>query len=237
MLQGASGIGRELYGENGVDFFDRLKSVAANEWASYVDHSFVRQLGDGSLPLAAFQRYLVQDYLFLLQYARACALMAAKSRTLPDLRAAQAALSTILDETDLHIRMCAAWGLNREQLESTPEHRATVAYTRFVLDCGYSGDVLDLQVALAPCVIGYAEIGARLVAQKGFSLDGHPYREWIATYADPGFQAAAVAARTNLCHLAETLLTERRFPEVSRIFTQAASLEADFWQAALDAAS
>ncbi len=50
MLQGASGIGRELYGENGVDFFDRLKSVAANEWASYQHQANERQQGDASLP-------------------------------------------------------------------------------------------------------------------------------------------------------------------------------------------
>ena len=49
-----------------MDIFDRLKAAAADEWASYVDHDFVRKLGDGTLPEAAFRMYLVQDYLFLI---------------------------------------------------------------------------------------------------------------------------------------------------------------------------
>ena len=50
-----------------MDIFDRLKAEAAADWSSYVDHSFVRQLGEGTLPQAAFRTYLVQDYLFLIQ--------------------------------------------------------------------------------------------------------------------------------------------------------------------------
>src|SRR3546814_5577498 len=57
------------------------------------------------------------------------------------------------------VRVCGRWGLSPQDLHAVPEHQATVAYTRFVLDCGAAGDLLDLHVALAPCVIGYAEIG------------------------------------------------------------------------------
>ncbi len=218
-----------------MDIFEKLKTACSAEWSLYVDHAFVKQIGDGTLPLTAFQTYLVQDYLFLLQFARANALAVYKSRSLPDLRAGQASLAAILDETDLHIRLCERWGLSRERLEATPEHRATVAYTRFVLDCGFSGDLLDLHVALAPCVIGYGEIALKIVAQKGFSLENHPYRDWIGEYAGAGYQGAAQAARDHLSRLAERSLTESRFTDLCRIFTQASLLEADFWQMALDA--
>ena len=50
-----------------MDIFDRLKAAAAADWQSYVDHYFVRQLGAGTLPHAAFRTYLVQDYLFLIE--------------------------------------------------------------------------------------------------------------------------------------------------------------------------
>src|SRR5690606_16656978 len=83
-----------------MSLFDRLKSAAADDWNAYVDHAFVRGLGDGSLPQAAFRNYLVQDYLFLVQFARAHALAAYKSRTLADMRAAREGLAAILDEID-----------------------------------------------------------------------------------------------------------------------------------------
>ena len=156
-----------------MDVFDRLKAATADDWQSYVDHDFVRQMGAGTLPQAAFRTYLVQDYLFLIQFARAYALATYKSRTLADMKAAQAGVAAILDEMDLHVRLCGRWGLSPQDIEAAPEHQATIAYTRFVLDCGAAGDLLDLHVALAPCVIGYAEIGRHLVPEGVDALGDH----------------------------------------------------------------
>jgi len=218
-----------------MDIFDRLKQAAAPQWRDYVDHAFVQQMGDGTLSEAAFRSYLVQDYLFLIQFARAWALAAYKSRRPADIRAAQAGLAAILDETDLHVRLCARWGLSQADIEAAPEHPATVAYTRYVLDCGAAGDLLELHVALAPCVIGYAEIGQSLAARIG-NLDAHPYREWIGEYAGAGYQAVAAAARAHLDSLAARSMTDQRFAELAAIFAQASGLEADFWQMGLDMA-
>jgi thiaminase/transcriptional activator TenA len=215
-----------------MDLFERLKAAAPEAWSFYVDHPFVAGLGDGSLPEAAFRRYLVQDYLFLIQFARAYALAVYKGRSLEDMRAAQRGLSAILDvEMDLHVRLCAGWGIPAAELERTPEHRATTAYTRFVLDCGMAGDLLDLHVALAPCVIGYAEIGTRLSDKAG---EANPYRAWIAEYSGADYANIAAAARGTLDRLAQRAMTEARFAELSRLFAQAARLEADFWQMGLD---
>ncbi|MNR03842.1 Thiaminase-2 [compost metagenome] len=216
-----------------MDIFDRLKAAAPADWNSYVDHAFVRQMAAGTLPQAAFQTYLVQDYLFLIQFARAWALAAYKSRTPADIRAAQAGLAAILDETDLHVRLCARWGLSQHDIESAPEHQATVAYTRFVLDCGAAGDLLELHVALAPCVIGYAEIGRNLTPGGVAALGDHPYREWIGEYAGSGYQGVAAAARKHLDELAARSMTERRFEELVKVFATASRLEADFWQMGL----
>ncbi|EKF17842.1 TenA family protein [Nitratireductor pacificus] len=218
-----------------MDIFDRLRHAAASDWESYVDHAFVRQLGDGTLPQPAFRAYLVQDYLFLIQFARAWALAAYKSRTVADIRAAQDGLAGILQETELHVELCGRWGISRDALEATPEHQATVAYTRFVLDCGAAGDLLDLQVALAPCVIGYAEIGSRLAPDGVDALGDHPYREWIGEYAGEAYQGVATGARRQLDQLAARGMTEIRFQELARTFAMASRLEADFWQMGLDA--
>src|ERR1044072_6526434 len=157
-----------------MTIFARLKAAAADDWASYVDHDFVRQLGDGTLPEGAFRMYLVQDYLFLIQFARAYALATYKSRTIADMKAAQAGLASILDEMEVHVRLCGRWRLKPAEFEASPDHQATAAYTRFVLDCGAAGDLLDLHVALAPCVIGYAEIGRQPAANGGHARGAHP---------------------------------------------------------------
>ncbi len=160
-----------------------------------------------------------------------------KSRTTADIRAAQAGLAAILDETELHVRLCGRWGIGESDLAATPEHPATVAYTRFVLDQGAAGDLLDLHVALAPCVVGYAVIGQTLAPQGAAALAEHPYREWISDYAGEPYQAVSARARAHLDDLAARALTENRWPDLVATFAAASRLEADFWQMGLDAAA
>jgi len=216
--------------------FARLKTAAAEDWQRYVQHEFVRQLGDGSLPEAAFRTYLVQDFLFMIQHARAWALAAYKARTLADLRMAKDTLASIMDiEMGLHLRVCKRWGLETGDVEATPEHPATIAYTRYVLDVGMSGDFLDLQVALTPCSLGYAEIGRRLAPQGVGALDlAHPYYEWISEFAGDAYQQMAAEAQRRLDALGQHYAYEHRLDELTRIFATAARLEADFWQMGLD---
>ena len=71
-----------------MSFFERLKTAASAEWRAYTEHPFTNGLADGSLAEAAFRHYLVQDYLFLIEFARAYALSVYKSPRLADMREA-----------------------------------------------------------------------------------------------------------------------------------------------------
>jgi thiaminase/transcriptional activator TenA len=219
-----------------VPLFDRLKADAAEDWQAYVDHAFVRGLGEGTLPKECFRHYLVQDYLFLIQFARAYALAAYKASDLDTLRYAARAMAAILDEMKLHVRLAGEWGASEADLEAASEARATIAYTRLVLDAGMRGDLLDLMTALSPCVIGYAEIGAAWAkAPRGLAAD-NPYRGWVAEYSGAGYQAVAADARSELDRLAATRLTEARYPRLLHLFRQATRLEVEFWQMGIDLA-
>ena len=54
--------------------FSTLRDGCPDEWAAYTHHPFVMGLGDGSLPRTAFLHSLVQDYVFLVHFARAWSL-------------------------------------------------------------------------------------------------------------------------------------------------------------------
>ena len=219
-----------------ADLFDRLRDGAAAEWSAYVDHPFVEGLADGTLAPEAYRHYLIQDYLFLIQFARAYALGVYKSDSLAEMRAFSAGVASILSEMSLHVRVCAGWGLAPDDLEAAAEARATIAYTRFVLDSGLRGDLLDLQVALVPCIVGYAEIATALAARPGALDAANPYRDWIAEYAGTGYQEVAAKARALLDASAERRLSEARMPQLVALFGKACRLEADFWQMGLDRA-
>jgi thiaminase/transcriptional activator TenA len=216
-----------------MSFFERLKGMACAEWRAYCEHPFTDAMADGSLPEAAFRHYLVQDYLFLIEFARAYALAVYKSPTLEDMREGAAGLSAILDvEMGLHVELCAGWGLSPADLEQAPPAPEMLAYTRYVLDAGMRGDLLALKVALAPCVIGYAEIATRLAARPGALATNNPYRVWIAEYAGAPYQEVAAKAQAHLDRLADRYATPAREAELIAVFKEATRLEADFWEMA-----
>ena len=219
-----------------LDLFSHLRDACADEWRAYTDHAFIRGVADGTLPEACFRHYLGQDYLFLIHFARAYALAAYKAETLDDIRQAKAGMSAILDvEMALHVEFCTGWGLDEDEMAALPEAEETMAYTRYVLEKGLQGDLLDLHVALAPCMIGYAEIGRALCPTA--RAEANPYAPWIEMYASDEYQAVAGDERA----IMNRLMAERggpgRLPSLSKIFRQATRLETAFWEMAMQAAN
>ena len=218
--------------------FPRLVAAAGEAWPRYTRHEFVLALAAGDLPEAAFRRYLTQDYLFLRHFARAWGLAVYKSDSLDEMRRAQRLVAATLDvEMGLHVEYCRRWGLGERDLEHACESTETVAYTRFVLDRGLAGDRLDLEVALAPCVVGYAEIAAERLADPRTRIDGNPYRDWLITYAGEDYQGLADEAASALDELFARRGGEGRFAALAGEFAEAARLETRFWQMGLDAAA
>lgn len=223
--------------------YEALKAGAREAWRGYVAHPFVRALADGSLPEACFRHYLGQDYLFLLHYSRAWALAVVKSTEVEDLRQAAAAVDLLLNhELALHVKYCAGWGLGEQDLKALPEADANRLYTRFVMDAGLTGDLLDLLVALSPCSLGYAEIGRRLLADPATRLDGNPYRDWIEMYGGAEFQDGAEVSRRQLERVAAArglvgdVAANPRWPQLLGLFETACRLEIGFWDMGLSAA-
>jgi thiaminase/transcriptional activator TenA len=218
--------------EQGV--FGRLRHDTGESWERYVRHPFVLTLGEGTLPPPVFRHFLQQDYLFLIHFARAYALAGFKSDTLEDLRASAAGVSAIVDvEMPLHVAYCRDWGLTEEQMAAETETMETIAYTRFVLERGLAGDRLDLDVALAPCVVGYGEAVARLLADPATKRAGNPYQEWMNAYSGEDYLASVTAAVENLDRQFARRGGEARYPALLQTFSAATRLEEAFWQSAM----
>lgn len=230
----------ELAPEDSI--FVRLAASCPADWRAYVEHDFVRQLADASLPEACFRHYLGQDYLFLMHFARAYGLAAFKSDDLKDMRRAAAALDALINaEMRLHVKYCQGWGLSEADMGALPEDPRNMAYTRFVLERGLAGDLLDLLVALAPCVVGYGEIGLHLKADPATRLENNPYRDWIETYAGADYQEVARGAVVQLDEVARRRIGEDpessgRWPQLAETFRAATRLEIGFWDMGLSPA-
>ncbi len=148
-------------------------------------HPFVAGLTDGSLPREAFAHYVVQDALYLVDYARALALVGAKA---PDEHAiamfAGHARGALEVERSLHAGLFREMGITDDQVRATPATPTTLAYTSYLLRSCHQGSFAEGLAAVLPCYWIYAEVGARLLAR---SSPDPLYARWIATYGGEEF--------------------------------------------------
>ena len=218
-----------------ASLFDQLKRACVDEWNAYCHHDFVNEIGEGTLPIESFRYYLEQDYIFLIHFSRAWALAVYKSSSVAEMQWATEILhSTINTEMSLHVGFSERFGVSQEQLENSKEAQANLAYTRFVLDKGLAGDLLDLYVALMPCVVGYAEIGNRLSLEYDSVLADNPYREWIEMYSSEEYQTLAIKSISVLERICRERGGMSRIDELKATFRSATVLEEGFWSLCYD---
>jgi thiaminase/transcriptional activator TenA len=218
--------------------FARWREGAAGPWRDYTRHTFVEGLGDGSLPRSAFLHYLIQDYVFLVHFSRAWSLAVVKSETLEEMKICAATVDALVNhEMSLHVKTCAAEGIGEDALFTATEAVENLAYTRYVMDAGLQGDFLDLMAALAPCVMGYGEIGLRLADSRA---ENTPYADWIATYADPEYQVVCSNVGVMIDNAVMRRIGDiRHSPRAAVLqdrFNMATRLEVGFWQMGMNGA-
>lgn len=167
-------------------FVDAWWQRAATLRRDTLTHPFVRALGDGTLPQESFGWYIAQDALYLDAYADSLA-AAARLATDPDEREFWQHCSTSAMETErvLHAQWLPTGG------DAARPGRATIAYLGHLQDAEATGDYAVLTAAVLPCFWVYAEVGEHLA---GLNRPGHPYAEWLGTYADEAFAEATRTA-------------------------------------------
>ncbi|NNF77035.1 MAG: thiaminase II [Rhizobiales bacterium] len=220
----------------GSPTFAGWRDAATSEWQSFTQHAFVRQMGDGTLPREAFLHYLVQDYVFLIHFSRAWALAVVKSESLAEMKTAAGTVDALVNhEMQMHVKICAEAGLSEEQLYTAEEDFENLAYTRYVMDAGLSGDFLDLIAALAPCVFGYGEIGTAL---KQTAVPNTPYQDWIDTYSGGEYQEVCHAVGAMIegamhARIGDAPYNSPRWGTLCERFRVATRLEVGFWDMGL----
>lgn len=185
---------------------------------------FVQGLGDGSLPRERFQYYMGQDALYLAQYGRALAGVAALSDDPDELVFwAEAARNAIVVERSLHAS-------HVDVLQEATPSPTCRAYTSFLLSHTQSGSYGEAVAAVLPCFWIYQDVGEVLLRQAG-DLSGHPYGDWLSAYTDPFFASQTLKVRAIADRLAASGGADLR-ERMHATYAQAARYEWMFWDAA-----
>src|SRR5512133_2971793 len=166
-------------------FRSRMWAAMEAVLARILAHPFVAGLTDGSLPRDAFAHYVVQDALYLVDFARALAVGGAKA---PDAHAvsmfAGHARGALEVERSLHAGRLLDLGLAPDEEAAAPVLPTTLAYTSYLLRSCHQGSFAEGLAAVLPCYWIYAEVGTRLLAR---SSPDPLYARWIATYGGEEF--------------------------------------------------
>jgi thiaminase/transcriptional activator TenA len=220
-------VGHSITADHGASFSAELWESISDIYAAIRAHPFLTGLTDGTLPEDSFAYYVVQDALYLRDYARALAAVGSRAPTSAAMRmfASQAA-DAVTAELELHGSLLSELGISPESLERAEPAPTNLAYTSYLLATVRGGSYAEGVGAILPCFWIYARVGREL------SVSGSPdprFQRWIDTYGAAEYSAVVgeVIAETDrvsgTLSAAERSLMRRHFRTTSRY-------EWMFWQ-------
>jgi thiaminase/transcriptional activator TenA len=170
-----------------MSFSGELRKENKSLWEVILGHPFIKELGQGELPLEKFAYYVKQDYLYLEEFARCLGLAASKAGDIDSMRVWAEIMSGCLKYETLVLESLASKleipPREIEEIEISPTNRA---YTNHLLKISYSGTLGEILAALLPCMWTYQEIGEEVNRFKVPRI--HPvYSEWCQAYITPEY--------------------------------------------------
>lgn len=206
----------------------RLRDEAAPIWEACINHPFVKGMADGTLAVEKFRYYMLQDYLYLFDYARVFALGVVKTRDPQLVRAFAANVDAVLNgEMKIHRAYMKRLGISEEQVLAVKPALDNLSYTSYMLSIANNGTPVEIVAAILACSWSYAEIGKALAEVSGASE--HPfYGEWIQGYASEGY-AATNQELIELMDLLASDATEEQISYLTEIFVNCSRYELGFW--------
>lgn len=211
----------------------RLHDAAASVWEACLRHPFVAGIGDGTLDMEKFRYFMLQDYLYLFDYARVFALGVVKARDPELMRVFAANVDAILGgEMKIHRAYMKRLDITEEQVFSIKPALANLSYTNYMLSVAQTGGPMEIVASILACSWSYAEIGQALAAIPGAAE--HPfYGEWIRGYASEEYAATNQA----LIELMDSLAAdagEEQLAYLTDVFVNCSRYELGFWDMAWD---
>ena len=191
-------------------------------------HPFVIGLGDGSLSIPRFQRWLIQNWKIREAQARSLAWATARA---PDRETmayyARLLTFTIDEEMHLHQEYASRFGVSHIDLDATPPMPTTRAWADFLVTIAAQGELVEILVSHLPQAWDAAEIG-RFLTQR-YGAPGGPYAEWIRQHADPVSTQAAQAIRDEVNRFGGPLSPARQ-KRLGDVLLTARRYEIRFWE-------
>ena len=211
---------------------ERLLAAAKDIWAAYNEHPFVLGIQNGTLAREKFKYYIVQDYLYLEEYAKVFAIGIAKAKSLDTMRLFSRQVNFLTEgEMDIHRGYMGAFTVSQEELAATPRALDNLSYTSYMLRVAYEEGEAEILAAILSCAYSYEIIARKIVKNNPAALDHPFYGDWVKGYADPHYSEANVLL-LNMTNQLTQHYTEPQLQHLTDIFLACSRYELAFWEMA-----
>jgi thiaminase/transcriptional activator TenA len=208
---------------------DRLLAAARPIWDRYNEHPFVKGIEDGTLDKEKFRYYILQDYLYLEEYAKVFAIGVAKAEDLEMIRLFAGYINVLTDgEMDIHRGYMGELGITQEELDAMPRALDNLSYTSYMLRVAYEETQVEILAGILSCAHSYEMIAKRIIENNPDSVNHPFYGDWIKGYASDAYTKENVALMAHLDRLTE-YYTEQQIQHLIDIFVACSRYEELFW--------
>ena len=143
---------------------ERLLAASRTIWEGYLTHPFVQGIADGSLAVDKFRFYLLQDYLYLFDYAKVFAQGVVKSREPEVMRTFASYVESILGgEMNVHRGYMKRLGITEEQAETVNPSLSNLSYTAYMRAVAAEEGPAEIMAAVLSCALSYEYIAKWMV--------------------------------------------------------------------------
>ncbi|WP_418968965.1 thiaminase II [Alloscardovia omnicolens] len=208
---------------------ERLLADSTDIWEQYYTHPFILGLQNGDLDKDKFRFYIVQDYLYLEEYAQVFALGAAKAKTHELMQVFAGILGAISGvEMNIHNGYMGTFNVKADELSDSARSLDNLSYTSYMLRIAYEGTEVDILAAILSCAISYEYIAKNIVKNNPQAADHEFYGSWIQCYSGEEYAKTNQDLVATLNRLTQDY-SEAQLCELSEIFRRCSQYELAFW--------
>lgn len=210
-------------------FAEQLRQGSIADWNACVQHRFVDEIFDGTLPDAVLRRYLVQDYQFINRFvALLGAAIASADEFAPRVRLSRFAAMICSDENTYFLRSFDTLNVPEDQRLTPLLTPQTQAFQQLMHEAAQSLCYANCIAVLAVAEGLYLD-WADQPAKKHLPLPARfEHAEWITLHANEFFREFVGWLRSELDRVGPQLGDAQR-AEATRYFQQAVRLERGFF--------
>lgn len=210
---------------------EKLLIATHSIWNKYNKHPFVKGIEDGTLDRKKFRYYIVQDYLYLEEYAKVFAIGVAKSKSFEIANLFSKYIAVINGELNIHNSYLTMLDVKQNEIDSTKRSLDNLSYTSYMLSVAYTDGEAEILTAILSCAYSYEVIAKTIIQNNPHSINHDFYGNWIKGYSSEEYSKDNKILIDTLDCLTENY-SQQQLAHLTDIFVACSKYELAFWDMA-----